>query len=55
MFPFPQHQVPLEQRTNVVYHIPCSNYPWSYVGNQKQEDLPKLGKRNALGMKEIVK
>ena len=32
MFPSPTHQVPLKQRTNVIYNIPCSDCPWSYVG-----------------------
>ena len=32
MFPSPKHQIPPEQRTNVVYNIPCSDCPWSYVG-----------------------
>ena len=32
MFPSPKHQVPPEQRTNVIYSIPCSDCPWSYVG-----------------------
>ena len=31
-FPCPKHQVPPEQRTNVIYNIPCSDCPWSYVG-----------------------
>ena len=31
MFPSPKHQVPPEQRTNVIYNIPCSDCPWSYV------------------------
>ena len=32
MFPSPKHQVPPEQHTNVIYNIPCSDCPWSYVG-----------------------
>ena len=32
IFPSPKHQIPPEQRTNVVYNIPCSDCPWSYVG-----------------------
>ena len=32
MFPSPKHQIAPEQRTNVVYNIPCSDSPWSYVG-----------------------
>ena len=32
MFPSPKHQVTPEQRTNVIYNIPCSDCPWSYVG-----------------------
>ena len=31
MFPSPKHQIAPEQRTNVVYNIPCSDCPWSYV------------------------
>ena len=31
MFPSPKHQVPPEQRTNVIYNIPCSDCSWSYV------------------------
>ena len=31
MFPAPKHQVPPDQRTNVIYNIPCSDCPWSYV------------------------
>ena len=27
-----KHQVPPEQRINVVYNIPCSDCSWSYVG-----------------------
>ena len=32
IFPTPKHQVPPEQRINVVYNIPCSDCSWSYVG-----------------------
>ena len=32
MFPSPKHQIAPEQRTNVVYNIPCSDCPWWYVG-----------------------
>ena len=31
IFPTPKHQVPPEQRINVVYNIPCSDCLWSYV------------------------
>ena len=42
IFPSPKHQVPPEQRTNVIYNIPCSDCPSSYVG--------ETGRRNTLGM-----
>ena len=32
MFPSCKHQIPPEQRTNVIYNTPCSDCPWSYVG-----------------------
>ena len=32
MFSSSKHQVPPEQRTSVIYNIPCSDCPWSYVG-----------------------
>lgn len=32
IFPTPKHQVPPEQRINVVYNIPCADCSWSYVG-----------------------
>ena len=31
-FPSPKYQVPPEQRTNVIYNIPCLDCLWSYVG-----------------------
>ena len=32
MFPSLKHQIAPEQRTNVVYNIPSSDCPWSYIG-----------------------
>ena len=42
MFPAPKHQVPPEQRTNVIYNIPRSDCSSSYVGETRR--------RNTLGM-----
>ena len=41
MFPSPKHQIAPEQRTNTVYNIPCSDCPWSYVGETGRSEKCK--------------